>query len=133
LKSTAAQLAEKYGVSEKTVKRDAAFAQVIDRIVDEYGAPNVKRMLLGADVRLTQGTARALLRMPPEKRKKAVDDLIEQGELLRGKKGPKPGRKPKEVAQSLSVRRRAHPAFPASLDQTSHHGAARSSWLTSWP
>jgi hypothetical protein len=39
LKSTAAQLAEKYGVFEKTVKRYAVFAQVIDRIVDEYGAP----------------------------------------------------------------------------------------------
>src|SRR5262249_19163876 len=35
LKTTAAQVAEKYGVSEKTVKRDAVFAQVIDKIVGD--------------------------------------------------------------------------------------------------
>ena len=77
------------------------FARVIDRIVEEYGDPEVKRRLLGADVRLTQGTARVLLRMPAEKRKKAVDELVEKGELPRARKGPKPVRKPKEVAQSL--------------------------------
>ena len=41
--STAVKLAEKYGVSEKTVKRDAIFALVIDKMVAEYGDPEVKR------------------------------------------------------------------------------------------
>jgi hypothetical protein len=64
LKATADRLAEEYGVSHKTIRRDAVFAQVIDKIVAEYGDPEVKRKLLGAEVRLTQGTARALPKMP---------------------------------------------------------------------
>ena len=101
------KLAEKYGVSEKTVKRDGVFAQVIDKIVADYGDPEVKRKLLGADVKLTQGTARVLLKMPAEERKAAVDQLIEQGELPRAKKGSASARKPKEVAQSLVARLQA--------------------------
>jgi hypothetical protein len=57
LKRTAGQLAEKYGVAEMTIKRDGVFAKVINKIVEEYGDPDVKRKLLGADVKLTQGTA----------------------------------------------------------------------------
>jgi hypothetical protein len=60
LKKTGEQLAEKYGVSEKTVRRDAVFAKVIDKLAEEYGDEEVKRKLLGADVRLTHGTAKAL-------------------------------------------------------------------------
>ena len=105
LKSTARLLAEKYGVSEKTIKRDGVFAQVIDKIVADYGDPEVKRKLLGADVRLTQGLARWLLKKPPEERKAAVEQLIEQGEFPRVKKaGGSPARQAKEVAQSLVSR-----------------------------
>lgn len=105
LPTTARQLADKYGVSEKTIKRDAVFAQVIDKIVVEYGEPEVKRKLLGADVKLTQGTARVLLKRPPADRKAAVEQLIEQGELPRVKKTETSvTRKPKEVAQSLITR-----------------------------
>jgi hypothetical protein len=86
LKSTAGQLAEKYGVAEMTIKRDAVFAQVIDKIVEEYGNEEIRRKLLGADVKLTQGTARVLLRMPSKQRKASVDQLIEQGELPRTKR-----------------------------------------------
>jgi hypothetical protein len=104
LTTTAAHVAEKYGVSEKTVKRDAIFAQVIDRIVADYGDPEIKRKLLGADVRLTQGTARVLIRMPAKERKAAVDQLLKEGELPRAKKGTGSSRRPKEVAQSLVAR-----------------------------
>jgi hypothetical protein len=103
--STAAQAALKYGVSEKTVKRDGAFAEAVDRIAVEYGDPEVKRKLLGADVRLTQGTARVLLKTPAEERKAAVDQLIEKGELPRREKdNPRQTAKPREVAQSLVAR-----------------------------
>ena len=101
LPSTAAQVAAKHGVSEKTVKRDATFAQVIDKIVEGYGDLEIKRQLLGADVKLTQGAARALLRMPARERKAAVDQLVEKGELPRARKGAGPGRRPKEIAQSM--------------------------------
>lgn len=102
LKSTASLLAEKYGVSEKTIKRDGVFAQVIDKIVADHGDPDVKRKLLGADVKLTQGLARLLFKMPSEERRAAVEKLIEQGEMPRARKGKvSPARQAKEVAQSL--------------------------------
>ncbi len=105
LKNTARLLGEKYGVSEKTIKRDGVFAQVIDKIVAEYGDPEVRRKLLGADVKLTQGLARWLLKKPSEDRKAAVEQLIEQGEFPRVKKaGGSPARQAKEVAQSLVTR-----------------------------
>jgi hypothetical protein len=104
LSKTGTQLAEKYGVSDKTIRRDAIFAKVIDKIVEEYGDPEVKRKLLGADVKLTHGTARVLLRMPAKERKAAVDELVEKGELPRAKKGVSAGRRPKEAAQSLVAR-----------------------------
>jgi hypothetical protein len=102
--STAKQLSEKYGVGEMTIKRDGVFAAVIDKIVDEYGDQEIKRKLLGADVKLTQGTARVLYRMPAKERKKAVDELVEKGELPRKEKGTAVGRKPKEIAQSMVTR-----------------------------
>jgi hypothetical protein len=105
--STAQQLADKYGVGEMTIKRDAVFAQVIDKIVEEYGDPEIKRKLLGADVRLTQGTARVLFKTPAKEQKPAVNELLERGELPRKKKGTKSERKPKEIAQSLVTRLQA--------------------------
>jgi hypothetical protein len=102
LKSTARQLAEKYGVSEKTIKRDGVFAKVIDKIVADYDDPEIKRKLLGADVKMTHGTARVLLRLPSEERKAAVDQLIAQGELPRAKNaGSTTAPRPKAVAQSI--------------------------------
>jgi len=107
LNSTARQLAEKYGVSEKTIKRDAVFALVIDKIVADYGDPEARRKLLGADVRLTHGLARQLAKMPPDERKAAVGQLIEQGELPRAKKEKRAARQPKQVAESLVTRLKA--------------------------
>jgi hypothetical protein len=101
--STAFRVAEKHGVAEKTVKRDARFALAVDQIVADYGDPEVKRKLLGADVRLTRVEARALLKMPAEERKAAVDRLIEEGELPRPKKEAA-SRRPKEVAESILAR-----------------------------
>ena len=104
--STALRLARKYGVSEKTIKRDALYARAVDRIVVEHGGADVQRRLLGADVRLTQGTAAALLRLPAAERKAAVDQLIELGELPR-KAGEPPASRPRDVAQSLLARLQA--------------------------
>jgi hypothetical protein len=78
----AERLADKHGVSYKTIRRDSLFAQAIDKIVEEHGDPEIERKLLGADVRLTRGTARGLFEMPAKERQKAVD---EQGELPRAK------------------------------------------------
>ena len=103
--ATAEVLAEQYGVAEKTIRRDGIFAQIIDKMVAEYGDPEVKRNLLGADVKLTHGLARLVLKMPPEERKAAVKQLVELGELPRAKKeGRSSAPKPKEVAQAILSR-----------------------------
>jgi transcriptional antiterminator len=47
LSKTGARIAEKHGVSEKTVRRDAVFAKIIDKIVEEYGDAEIQRKLLG--------------------------------------------------------------------------------------
>ena len=105
MNSTARQLAGKFGVSEMTIKRDGVFAKVIDKIVADYGDPEVRRKLLGADMKLTHGLARHLLRMPPEKRKVALQQLIDTGEFLRAKKKERSAaHQPKRIAQTLVAR-----------------------------
>jgi len=105
MNSTTRQLAEKEGVSERTIKRDGVFAHVIDKLVTEYGDPEARCKLLGADVKLTHGLARQLLKMPPEERKAAVKQLIEQGELPRAKKKERSAaHQPKQVARTLVAR-----------------------------
>ncbi len=106
--STAHTLAVQYGVAEKTIRRDGIFAQIIDKLVADYGDPEAKRKLLGADVKLSHGLARHLLKMPPEERKAAVKQLIEMGELPRAKKEDRsPAPKPKDVAQAIYTRIKA--------------------------
>jgi hypothetical protein len=107
LPSTAQRLAVKHGVSEKTIKRDAVFARVIDRIVADYGDPEIKRNLLGADVRLTHGTAKRLLEMPASERKAAIERMVEEGRLPQVRKGAGSTRPPKEVARALMARLQA--------------------------
>jgi hypothetical protein len=102
---TSMQVADKYGVAEKTIRRDGQFAQDIDQLVVDYGQPEVKRKLLGADVKMTPGTARVLLKMPAEERKKAMDHLIEFGELPRahkaGEERDRAEQRPRRVAKRL--------------------------------
>ena len=107
LPSTAKVLSEKFGVGEMTIKRDALFAKAVDKIVEDYGKPEIRRQLLGADVKLTQGTAKVLLKMPEKERKVAVDQLLKKGELPRAEKGSSTGPRPKQLAQSWVARLRA--------------------------
>ena len=106
LPTTAMRLAEKYGVSDKTIKRDAVFAKAVDRIVLDYGDPEVRRTLLGADVRLTHAAVKALLAAPAQGRKAAVDRLILEGGTPRKQADPS-ARRPQAVAQSLVARLQA--------------------------
>jgi hypothetical protein len=108
LLSTAGRLAEKHGVSEKTIKRDGIFARAIDQITADYGDPEVKRKLLGADVKLTHGLARLLLKKPPGDRKAEVRYLAEVGELPRAKEdGRSSAAKPEVAARSIVTRLQA--------------------------
>ena len=107
LPTTASKVAERLAVSERTIKRDGAFAKVIDVIVAEYGDPEVKRRLLGADVKLTHRLARRLYRMTPPERNAAVKRLVEEGELPPQRRAV---REPAETAEALVARLRARGA-----------------------
>lgn len=106
LPSKAKLVADEYGVSEKTVKRDGIFADAIDKIVEVYGEPDVRRTLLSADVRLTYGLARLLSKMSPAALKSSVRQLLDKGELRRPKK-EKALKAPRDVARSVVDRLRA--------------------------
>jgi hypothetical protein len=108
LPSAARRLGDQYGVSEKTVKRDGVFARAIDQITADYGDPEVRRKLLGADVKLTQGLAMKLLKTPTDERKDAVRRLVELGELPRfWKGGTASAPSAKQAARSLAARLQA--------------------------
>jgi hypothetical protein len=105
LKGTAQRLSDQYGVSEKTIKRDGAFARRVDEIAGGYGDLDAKRKLLGADVKLTHGLTVRLLDMSPAVRKAAVKRLLEIGQLPRAGRSEKlSAQEPKLVAQVLVAR-----------------------------
>ncbi len=88
-----------------TIKRDGAFARALDGIVVEYGDPDAKRKLLGADVKLTHGLTMRLLAMSPAVRKTAVKRLLESGQLPRAGRSEKlAAQEPRVVAQVLVAR-----------------------------
>ncbi len=119
LKNTAQQLALKYQVSPITIKRDGKFAQAVDRIAAAHGDPDVKRRLLGGDVRLKLGLARGWLKLPAEELKAAVDQFIEQADepVVGKKKGAAAGRDPEELAQALFKRLQ-----PRGQERAAHRG-----------
>ena len=122
--STAERLADQYGVAEKTIRRDGIFAQIIDKLVAEYGDPEVKRHLLGADVKLTQGLARLVLKKPLEERKAAVKQLVEHGRVAPSQEG---GRLP------LGQRRWLNPSSRASRQrERTTHDPFCIRWRVSW-
>jgi hypothetical protein len=93
-----------YGVSAQTVKCDAIFARAIDRIVQDHGDPEVRRRLLGADVRLTSAGAIAMAQMPLAEREKVLKHLLDQGEMPRPVRAKPPAARPKEAAEALFAR-----------------------------
>jgi hypothetical protein len=64
-KSTAAKLAKEYGVSERTIKRDADYAKAVDAIVAAT-APEVQQQLLGINSKLTKSATLKLAELAQE-------------------------------------------------------------------
>ncbi len=106
LKNTAEELAGKYQTSPRTIKRDGIFARVVDRVAAAHGDPDVRRRLLGGDVHLKLGPARAWLKLPAAQLQAAVDQFIEQADEPpdRKKTGTPAGRTPEQLARALLTR-----------------------------
>lgn len=73
---TAEKLGEEYGVSDRTIKNDAAFADAIDAI-DEV-APEVKATILSGKSKATRKEVQQVAALPKEERKEAAQALIEK-------------------------------------------------------
>lgn len=67
---TAKRLAKKYGVSEKTIRRDAKFAKAVDEIEKTVGA-EAKAAVLSGKSGLSKKDVVAIADMPPDKQRKA--------------------------------------------------------------
>jgi len=97
--TTSQKLAEKYG-SWTRPSVVMASSHKHRPIVAEHDDPEIRRKLLGADVKLTAGTVKVLLKLSAKERKAAVDKLLTDGEL------PEPRRRQPQALDPGSWHRR---------------------------
>ena len=128
LPTTAVRLAEKYGVSDKTIKRRGRGSSLRSwtRSWPTHGDPEVNRAAgrRTSNIRRKR-RPRLLLRTPAEDRKAVVDRLIDQGELA----GP---RRPAQPRPRLP-KRSPNPSSPASRREgRTTPDAFCGAWRVSW-
>ncbi|MFD1816548.1 hypothetical protein SAMN04515674_106119 [Pseudarcicella hirudinis] len=68
--STSERLAKQYNVSEKTIKRDAEFADGIDRL-----APSLKKDILGGKIKVKKSDIQLLGQIPVDEPISSMDDV----------------------------------------------------------
>jgi hypothetical protein len=103
-KTTAEKLAEEFKIGEKTIRREAHFAEAVDLIVGNCGQ-DAKNLILTRDTGLTRGGVHRLAKLKPEEQKKFIQELKETG------KRPRKGRRGKR-RQTLTL-----PSQPKALVQ----------------
>lgn len=69
--TTAGQLAAQHKVDEKTIRRDAKFAEEIDQLAAEHGE-QIKKEVLARDARITRKDVKPLLTLPPSSRERVI-------------------------------------------------------------
>jgi hypothetical protein len=105
-KTAAERLAEEFKVGEKSIRRDAKFAEAVDKIVENCG-PDARNLLLARDTGLTRAKILHLAEAESEEQKGFVQVLKEGGKLPgKARKGKKPARltiprRPKALVQAL--------------------------------
>jgi hypothetical protein len=96
-KRVSEQLAEEFGVGERTIRRDAKFAEAVDKIVKVCKGES-RNLLLARDTGLTRGGVLRLAKQGPEEQKQFLEAL---------KEGKRPRRK------AAKGKRRARLTLPA--------------------
>jgi hypothetical protein len=105
-KTAAERLAEEFKVGEKTIRRDAHFAEVVDKITNNCGS-DAKDLILSRDTRLTRGEVLRLAKNKPEQQKYYIRVLKATGKRPRKSRKRKPRQtitiptQPKALVQSL--------------------------------
>ena len=113
-KTTAQKLAEKFGGSDTTIRRDAKIAEAVDKIMKNCG-PDAKKLILSKDLRLTRGDVRRLARLEPDEQKKFIKELEKNGKPPRKARKRKKAKtinnvptQPKALVQALAERLSRH-------------------------
>jgi len=81
-KTTAEKLGDEFKVGEKTIRRDARFAEAVDQIVQNCGQ-GARNLILAREAGLTRGSVLRLAKLKPEDQKKYLDTLKETGKRPR--------------------------------------------------
>lgn len=81
-KTAAERLAEDFKVGEKTIRRDAHFAEAVDEITGNCGS-DTKNLILSRDTGLTRGGVLRIAKLKPEDQKKFILELKETGKRPR--------------------------------------------------
>ena len=100
-KSSSQRLGEEFKVGEKTIRRDAKFAEAVDSIAELCGA-ETKNLILSRDYGLTRGNVIRLSRLTKNEQKAYLEELKETGKRPR-----KPRSKGKRRSITLPFRPKA--------------------------
>jgi hypothetical protein len=79
---TAERLGEEFAVGEKTIRRDARFAEAVDAIVGNCGA-EARNLLLARETAMTRGGILCLARLEPDEQRNFLRTLQESGKRPR--------------------------------------------------
>jgi len=82
-KRTSERLGEEFAVGEKTIRRDARFAEAVDAIVAHCGA-DARNLLLVRDTAMTRGGVLRIARLGPAEQREFLRALKESGKRPRG-------------------------------------------------
>lgn len=91
-KTAAERLAEEFKVGEKTIRRDARFAEAVDQIVENCGQ-DARNLILSRETGLTRGGVLRLSKLKPNEQQKYLESLKETGKRPRK---PRKGSKRRE-------------------------------------
>lgn len=81
-KTAAERLAEEFKVGEKTIRRDARFAEAVDEITENCGS-DAQNLILSRDTGFTRGGVLRIAKLKPKDQKKFIQELKETGKRPR--------------------------------------------------
>ena len=91
---TAEKLSKEYEVGSATIKRDAQFARLLDKVLAAADMADKRWELLSGDIKLNRGAVKKLSELKGKELKRQLEHLLKEGRLPRKK--TEPGASPKE-------------------------------------
>jgi len=120
---TSERLAQEYDIAEATIRRDAKYAEAVDKIAASSGK-KARDSILSGDAKLTKTDTIKLAELPKETQKEAMEGGLEAVKKAIEKSKPKKSRKPKAERPSALERRAARAALRKLEDILTRIGVA---------